>query len=324
VPKFEDLDIDLPNTPPASEAPPVVSTPPSIPNPADDLSGRLEALQAERDALKNRLETLSSGSKVQQARLDDLSARLQEMSKPAAPAAPQGPTHEQVVAAFDQRIAETEAALDEADGVDLQKARDLRRSLRQLERQYNQYNSEYRLSLLKTPDPQELVAESAKETRQQLKYEETRAKLLAEYPMLDGDSDAPDIGMIEEVYEVYQPMIRGGAEPGKALERAVKAAALSRGIKPLSAATPAAAAAEPAKPEATKPGTPRGKAAIDRNLEAAKDTPPNLGTAGESGKPGGILGKYNFGSMGIEEFMRLDSKEHAAIEEALRRYEPAE
>lgn len=323
MPKFDDFeDENTPNTPPAAANPPADPPPPAnpAPNPGYDLEKRLSEISAERDALRQRLESLSAGSRGQQSRIDELEKSIKGLAE--ANKKPAGPTAEEVIGALNDAIAETEAALEEAEAMEPAKAAPLRRKLRGLERQYTQVVTEHRLSLMKAPDPDELVTQTAEQARAHLAYEAAKAKILADYPQLDGDGEAPDIKFIEQVYDVYQPMIRGGADPAKSLEKSVKMVAKMLDIEPVAAKTPA----EPKEPAADKPDTKqtRKQSAIDRNIEAANAQPPDISKAGQSAENKPLLEKYKFGQMSIEDFMRIPDEEQAKIEEAMLRYEPAE
>lgn len=323
MPKFDDFeDENMPGNPPSPANPPAdppaAANPPA--NPGYDLEKRLSEISAERDALRQRLEALSAGSKGQQSRIDELERSIKGLSE--ANKKPAGPSAEQVISALNDAIAETEAALEEAEAMEPAKAAPLRRKLRGLERQYTQVVTEHRLSLMRAPDQDELVNQTAEQARAHIAYEAAKARILEDYPQLDGDGEAPDIKFIEQVYDVYQPMIRGGADPAKSLEKSVKMVAKLLDIDPVTK-TPAA---EPKETSAGKPDAKqtRKQSAIDRNIEAANSQPPDISKAGETAENKPLLQKYKFGQMSIEDFMRIPDEEQAKIEEAMLRYEPAE
>jgi hypothetical protein len=229
------------------------------------------------------------------------------------------------VQAFDAKIEEVESLLAEAEANDPSKAPALRRELRALERRYSSYVTEQRLGMLQAPDPEALIDMSAKQAKQAMEYENTRSRILEDFPMLDGDSPTANVEMIEAVYDLYHPLIKGGVEPSKALSKAVKLVAKEYGVEKagkLADLTPPPAkepAKEPEKPTAAAAA--RKQEAVERNIRDAANTPPDMGSVGSSNEATTVLGKYNFQTMSIDEFMRIPEADQARIEEALRRYE---
>lgn len=321
MPKYEDYVLQDPVTPPvtpAADPAPVVPAPPAEPSAVEQLN----TLRQERDELKNRLSALSAGTKAQQTKLVELEAAVRTLSTPKAPEQPPAPDPRDVMEAFDNKIAEVEEALAAAEATDPAKAPALRRELRGLERRYNGYVTEQRMAMFQPPDATAIADMSAKQARQTMEYEAARMKVLADYPMLDGDGDVPNTEMIEAVYDLYHPMIRGGVEPSKALTKAVRLVAKDFDIKPASAAQAKLAdVSAPRAIEEKSKTVQRKQEAVARNLEAKDATPPDIGGAGKSNDAGGVLNKYNFADMSIDEFMRIPDGDQERIEEALRRYE---
>jgi hypothetical protein len=277
-----------------------------------DLTAELTKLQEERNALLKRLNTLTVTSAAQQKRLDSLAKSIEEKEKQVDA----GPSYEQIDQSFATRIQELENAIEEAEVKDPTKVAKLARELRAVERQYNSFQIEARAEMLRPPAAEELVGRSVAETKAALAFEQTRLKILEDFPELNADGEAPNDVAIQEVYDTYHPLIKGGMEPAKALAKAVKVVTNEYNLVPVSKRTP------PTPPKVEEPPKPtdRKTEAVKRNVEAAKNTPPDLTNAGSSDTGGSLVDKFDFGKMSIDEFMRIPDSDLAKIEEALLRY----
>ncbi len=330
---FDDIDLDTPtadalnklqsdepSAPPKDAEPP--ATPPVQPENVTevaakqtDLSAELARLQEERNSLLKRLNTLSVTSAAQQKKLDSLAKAIEAKEQQVE----QGPTYEQIDQSFAARIQELENAIEDAEVKDPTKVAALARELRQVERQYNSFQIEARAEMLKPPATEDLVGRSVAETKAALAFEQTRLKILEDFPELDASGQNANEVAIQEVYEYYQPLIKGGMDPAKALIKAVKVVTTEYNMLPMSRRTPPKTE-EPTPPPELQKKEERKPEAVKRNVEAAKSIPPDLTNAGSSDTGKSIVDKFDFGKMSIDEFMRIPDGDLAKIEEALLRY----
>lgn len=299
----------------------------------------MEQVRVDRDALQARLDELQVSSLADRQRLQQLEQKLAAPPPEAKPKEPEGPTPEQIVQQLDQRITALDQALVTAEKDKPEDAPGIRAQLRQVERYYNDFMAQQRVAQAKGPDPRELVNEAVKESETQLTFNDTKATVTGQYPMLDANSEYFDEGMRDQVHEIYNPMIQAGMDPSQALAKASVIVMRANGVMSMDeyeaytkeqetakqktdaeAAIASAKAVEDSKKSAAQTGEERKQEAVRRNVDASKTSPPPLGNVGESNKPAGPLDKYNFADMSVEEMMKISSEEEERIERALELY----
>jgi hypothetical protein len=289
---------------------------------------RLQQLVEERAALQDRLDEVSVHSALDRQRLERLEAAIQREREQEVPTKqePEGPTPEQILSHLDTRINQLDAGLTRTEAEDPTKAAPLRAQLRQLERYYNDYTTQLRMEAARGPDPQELISTAVRETEHRNQFQQVRSTVTNEYPMLDTNSDYFNAQLRDQVHRYYNPMIKEGQDPSQALIEAATLVMRANGVMSVSeynrylahqeAAQAQASAALP-QPTAGE----RKTEAVQRNVDAAAATPPNMAGLGQpntgSKSP---VDKYDWNTMSIEEVMRISDDELERIEGALALY----
>lgn len=303
----------------------------------DEVKRELAELKSERQRLQDQLNELSVTTLTDRRRMIELEKSLRETKarEPDEPVKPrdEGPTPEQVIGQLDKRIAQVDAALAKAESQDPASVPELRRQLRTLERYYNNYLTQVQLQIQQGErvDPELVVQQAVVEAQQQNRFNSIKGTILDQFPVLDPNSEYFDESLRDEVHAVYNPMIKAGADPADALAKTVSLVTAARGIAPLSKLQEMYYQQQQAEAEAAKKaeeaaakksaGTTRKQDQIKKNLEAAAAQPPNIATVGQTNDSKGILDKYDFGGMGINEFMRIPDEELDKIESVLALYD---
>lgn len=288
----------------------------------------LENLRAERARLQEQLSEVAVGSLADRRRLDELERSLQaakEASK--TPAEPEGPTPEQIISHLDARIAAVDKALTQAENENPSEAPALRQTLRKLERYYNNFVSQQTLAAARGPDPEVVVQKAVEETNQQNRFASIKANIINEFPVLDVKSPYFDEGLRDQVHRIYNPMIAAGADPTQALIEATMLVTRANGVASMTElyqqqrlAAEQAAQQAAKQPAAKEKAAARKADAVKKNLAAAEATPPVIASAGASGATQGVLDKYDFGKMSINEMLRMTPEQEEQVEMALAMY----
>lgn len=301
----------------------------------DEVKRELAELKSERQRLQDQLNELSVTTLADRRRMIDLEKSLRETKvrepdEPVKPREPEGPTPEQIIGQLDRRIAQVDAALTKAESQDPASVPELRKQLRTLERYYNNYLTQVQVQVQsgERVDPDLVVQQAVLEAQQQQRFNGIKAQIIDQFPVLDPSSEYFDENLRDEVYEVYGPMLKAGADPADALAKTVRLVTNARGIAPLSILQEMyakqqadAAAAQQAAAEKPKPAQTRKQDQIKKNLEAAAAQPPNIATVGQTNESKGVLDKYDFGNMGIVDVMRMSDDEMEKIESVLALYD---
>ena len=146
---------------------------------------------------------------------------------------------------------------------------------------------------------QEVMARAVEKMR----YDEALERIEAEYPELDENSDEYDEDVYEDVADKFLANVGRGMSRTKALQHAV-----ARVMKPETAGQRRATEVTPRVSERDV-GDERRSAAVKRNLDAAKRTPPATGRAGVGNDAaGGEITAKKVMEMTDEEFDKLDEK----------------
>jgi flagellar biosynthesis chaperone FliJ len=241
---------------------------------------------------------------------------------------PEGPTPEQIVGLLDQRIAETDRALSQAELEDPAQAPALRQQLRQLERYYNNYVNNLTVAQAKGPDPEAIVQKAVHETTVQGQFKAIKSNIVNEFPVLDANSEYFNESLRDQVHEIYNPMLAAGKDPVEALIQATMLVTKANGIQPMSELVrlhyeqeaAKKAEAELKKTEKQIKAVERKAEQVNKNVQAAQATPPNLANAGVSGESHGVLDKYDFSKMSLSEFNKIPEAELEMIESTLMLY----
>jgi hypothetical protein len=296
----------------------------SEPAQAEESNGlsEIENLRLDRLRLQDQLNELAMRSALDGRKLAEIEKGILEgqTQKAAQPVEEEGPTPQQIMHHLDQRIGQVEKALAKAEIEDIEKAPAFRKQLRQLERYYTDFKTNQMLEAAKGPDPQMLIQKAAEEAQTQQRYDAVRGAVKQEFPNLDPKSEYYNPALKEAVYEDYHARLNAGQNPTDALIKAVTLITKANSVKSMSEliAEQQALAAR----ASDKPVVDRKKEAVNRNTKVAKSLAPNLADIGTSNSAEGGLAKYDFGKMGLKEFMNTvtdDNEEQ--IEEMLSRYE---
>jgi hypothetical protein len=327
--------VSEPKTDPATASEPAPSEPPK-PDP-------MAILQAEREALLAQITALSGSQAATQEQLKQVAEQLKQATAPQQapePPKPAEPAPEQVFAYLDNKIVGLEKQVAEAMQNDPASAPALISELFKTQRQLSSYETKVQLGSIQVPDTETITEKAVEATQLRMEFDTKRAVIMNEYPQLAAGPNR-DAEFHQEVMDIYQPLYKSGQDPITALEKAVNLVAAAKGVKSASqlaaeaSQTKAAEAAEAerkaaeaklaeveaelAKDKGTTAAD-RKTDAVKRNLEAAAVTPPNLATVstGVSNDAKGIVDKYDFDTMSIDEFARIPQNDLDKIEEALR------
>ena len=281
------------------------------------IAALLAELQEEKKRLHDQLTELEVRSKIEKERAE-VSSKEEEVEPP---------TPEEILTYVDGQIKAVEDQLAQAEAEDPAQAPALRRQLRQLERYYNDFSVQTKLQSNAPPDPQELAAKITEETQYKSRFDATRDAIVNEYPVLDKGSEYFNEELRTAVMDVYQPMIQAGKDPTESLVKATMLVMRSAGVPSVSEyrqqyeAQQKAEQEKAAQPTKTEKTTSRKEEAVQRNLKAAKSTPPNISEVGVANDKGNILDKYDFEKMSLNDFMKLTPEQEDQIEKALLMYD---
>lgn len=144
---------------------------------------------------------------------------------------------------------------------------------------------------------------------ERVRYEEAVDRIEAAFPVLDKDSEEFDEEVLTDVVALMNSYKASGLSATKALQRAV-----DRLLKPATAAQEHATSVTPRVSEADVAAE-RKAAAVKRNIDAQKRTPPaqgsGIGTSG--GQLGGGLTGAQLKAMSDEDFDKLSDRDLAKI-----------
>jgi hypothetical protein len=280
----------------------------------------LENLRAERAKLQEQLSEVAVGSLADRRRLDELERSLQEAKQPKAPPEPEGPTPQQILGHLDARIAAVDKALARAENENPSEAPALRSTLRKLERYYNNFTNQQTVLAAQGPDPATVVQRAVEETNQQNRFASVKTNIVNEFPVLDTKSPYFDAGLRDQVHRIYNPMLAAGADPTQALIEATMLVTRANGVAALSELYQQQQAAAPAAPPPKEKAAARKADAVKKNLAASAAVPPVIASAGATGGTHGVLDKYDFGKMSINEMLKMTSEQEEQVEMALAMY----
>lgn len=293
-------------------------------DPQAAVKAQLEELRLERLKLQEQLNELSASSLSDKRKMLELEAALKNSAAQEAQAAQeeeQGPDPRAILAHLDKRIAEVDNALAKAEASGSDKVPEIRRQLRTLERYYNNYVTQLGLMAQaeEKVDPEVVVQQAVLETNQQNRFSSMRSQVIQEFPILDPKSKYFDEDLRDEVHAVYNPMIQAGMDPADALFKTVGLVTRARGIKSISELIAEQQEGEGKKPapKSAEKAQARKKDTVAKNVAAAAAQPPNIANAGKSGESRGVLDKYDFSSMSINEMMRIPDEDLDLYESTL-------
>lgn len=281
----------------------------------------LEELRAERARLQQQLQELTVSSLADRRRLSSIEEALLTNAKGRPTEAPPPElTPQQISLLYEKRISEVDAALSKAEVEDVTAAPVLRSQLRTLERAYNKFIADQTVAQTRGPDPAVLVQTALNETATAAQFKTVRDEIVQEFPILDPNSEYFNKDIRDQIHRIYNPMIAQGMAPTEALIEATGLVVKAHGIKPLSVLIKEHEEAQQqkaTKPPETKPVPDRKATQVEKNVQAATNTPPNLALTGRTNESSGILDKYDFGQMSLKEFNQLTDAELEKIEQAL-------
>ena len=288
----------------------------------------LAELRAERERLQQQLNELSVSALADRRRLESIEHNIlhPRQPEPVPEPEPAGPSPEQIVALLDQKIAQTDAALSQAELEDPSAAPALRQQLRQLERYYNNFVANQTLQQIQVPDPEAVVQRAVQETNTVNRFTSVKDNIINEFPVLDAKSEYFNADLRDQIHEIYNPMLAKGADPTEALIKATLLVTKANGVLPMSElikqhqAAEAAKQAEAEKTKAALETNKRKTEQVQKNVAAAQATPPNIASAGVSGESHGVLDKYDFSKMSLAEFSKIPDSELEVIESTLAMY----
>lgn len=144
---------------------------------------------------------------------------------------------------------------------------------------------------------------------ERVRYEETVDRIEAAFPVLDKDSEEFDEEVLTDVIALMNSYEASGLSATKALQRAV-----DRLLKPATAAQEHATSVTPRVSEADVAAE-RKAAAVKRNIDAQKRTPPAQGSGNgtSGGQLGGGLTGAQLKAMSDEDFDKLSDRDLAKI-----------
>jgi len=144
---------------------------------------------------------------------------------------------------------------------------------------------------------------------ERVRYEETVDRIEAAFPVLDKDSEEFDEEVLTDVVALMNSYKASGLSATKALQRAV-----DRLLKPATAAQEHATSVTPRVSEADVAAE-RKAAAVKRNIDAQKRTPPAQGSGNgtSGGQLGGGLTGAQLKAMSDEDFDKLSDRDLAKI-----------
>jgi len=290
----------------------------------------LAELRTERERLQQQLNELSVSALADRRGLESIEQNILHPRQPEPEPEPAGPSPEQIAALLDQKIAQTDAALSQAEAEDPSAAPALRQQLRQLERYYNNFVANQTLQQIQVPDAEAVVQRAVQETNTVNRFTSIKDNIINEFPVLDAKSEYFNVDLRDQIHEIYNPMLAKGADPTEALIKATMLVTRANGVLPMSELIKQHHAAEAAKVEAEAAAAAKVKAELDantrktaqvqKNVAAAQATPPNIAQAGVSGEAHGVLEKYDFGKMSLAEFNKITDSELEVIESTLAMY----
>ena len=289
---------------------------------ADNTTQLLEELRQERARLQQQLTELSMSALADKRRLENIEQHLSQ-PKQEAPPEPQGPTPEQIASLLDRRISEVDAALTQAEMEDPASVPQLRQQLRQLERYYTNFMATQTVAQVKGPDPQEVIQKAVQETNTVNRFNAVKQNIIAEFPILDSNSEFFNPQLRDQIHKIYNPMLANGADPTEALIEATSLVIKAHGVLPLSEIIrqKEMELAEQHKAKTKEEASTKRKIEqVEKNIKAAQDTPPNMSTTGKSTDAAGVLDKYDFKNMSLREFNKLSDTELEMIENTLMMY----
>lgn len=144
---------------------------------------------------------------------------------------------------------------------------------------------------------------------ERVRYEETVDRIETAFPVLDKDSEEFDEEVLTDVVALMNSYKASGLSATKALQRAV-----DRLLKPATAAQEHATSVTPRVSEADVAAE-RKAAAVKRNIDAQKRTPPAQGSGNgtSGGQLGGGLTGAQLKAMSDEDFDKLSDRDLAKI-----------
>lgn len=285
--------------------------------PEVDHSKELEDLRAERQKLQSQLQELSVSTLADRRRLEALEKTLAQAQKAEDSPREEGPSAEDVVNYLDEQIAKVDAALTKAETADPSKVPALRQQLRVLERYYNNYVSQAMLEASRGPDPESVVSQAVQEATTHGNFQALKQNITREFPILDTKSPYFNEGLRDQVHDIYNPMIQAGGDPVESLAKATMLVMRANGIKSISELSQEQQEPGSKKEEATKA---RKASAVEKNIKAAKNTPPDISHVGKGSAELGPGKVPDFDKMGINDFMRMTDSQIEEMEKALMMY----
>jgi hypothetical protein len=258
----------------------------------------------------------------QNSRIHDLEQALvtarSTPQTPQTPAPPPGPTTEQQLQALDSEISTLEGQLDQAmETNEVRAISRIRSELRTKERLHSDLRVKAAVEAAKPPpsdpiNPDEIVSQATERATTLSAYQNTLAKVKADFPALDLQGPQANPDLVSEVDMLYQSML-GPRTPADAMQTAVDYVMARHGVKPASAVQAAG------KGKAN--GDQRQQDAINRNIDASNNTPPNTAGMSLPSSAGGTTTNMDFEKMSIEEFMAIPDDKLNEIEAVLARHE---
>lgn len=309
----------VPAADPAAAAPAPAAEKPGpgpAPVPAEPAGDTPEDVETAAD-MQRRMRAMALANLAQQRKIDDLTRFAAPPPAAAAPPAPAAvedkpPPIADRLTELNETITSLDRKLDNPGAGD--DTAEIRRDLRKAERAYTQLQTQQVLEAnkpveQKPVDTAALVQEATTAAQLQIEYRNTLQDTVKAYPVLNEESDLFDPTRIDGVVEVYNPLVKGGWTPSRALMFAAKSVL---GDPPAATALEAATAATAAPTTKEK--------AVERNVAAEQAQPPNLALVGGSNKPTDA-GKFDFEAMSIDQVMQLSDQEMENYEQYLARHE---
>lgn len=286
----------------------------------DAVQQLLQNLYLERLKLQQQLSEIATSSLADKRRIEQLENALKNNLEQTKEVEQKGPSPEQVAAMMEQRIAELENQLvqAEANNADSKTLAQMRKSLRDLERQYNQYIIANTIAQV-APDPQKVIDYAANEALTRQRFEMVKQQFMREYPILDPNSEFFNPQVRDQVHKFYNPLIAQGINPVDALIEATTTVLRSYNIKPVSELLEELRKEKMSRNLLTNTDV-RKAEQLKKNIAAAQSSPPDLTSVGRSSDAAGIISKYDFSKMSLREFEKIPQSELEEIERALMMY----
>jgi hypothetical protein len=289
----------------------------------DDTKSVLDELRAEKDRLREQLIRMEERAKLTDEQLAKLSEDRATQNQPQEEEE-QGPTADEILAYVDDQIISLEEKIDQAKQEAPDQVRELRAQKRQLERYQDDFRAQQQELVMQQAqeasrvDPNEI----AEEVQYKQRYDSTRDAIMREYPLLDkNNKDIYNQEMVDAVMEFYSPLVEKGNDPIESLAKATVMVMRANNVPSISEYMEREKAAsskkDGEKSEEQKPKSAgRKQEAVERNVKAAQDQPPNISG---TGKPNDATVQYDFDKMSNQEFEQLMEKEDQILK-ALEMY----